>query len=97
MPQRGAQSDDEESGVPIQTVKSLTCPLSAFVLLRVALEIGSQVLHSFFSAVGRYAEGGKLVEGVNVALRGRSGIEILASRVFQFFHRSRDVEKDNRG
>ena len=87
MPQRGAQSDDEESGVPIQTVKSLTCPLSAFILIRGALEIGSQVLYSLFIASGGNAEGGKLIEGVNVALRGRSSIEVFGFRVFQFLDR----------
>jgi len=68
------------------------CPLSAFILWRVALEIGFQVPHSLFIASRGTAEDGKLVESVNVALRGRSGVEVFGFRVFQFLHRSPDIE-----
>jgi len=56
-------------------------PLGAAIVGRIALEIGSQVLHSLVTASRGTAESSKLVEGVNVTLRGRSGVEILASRV----------------
>jgi len=73
------------------------CPLCAAIVGRITLEISSQALYSFAGAVGCEAESGKLVGGVNIALQGRSGVEILASRVFQFLHRSRDVEENNGG
>jgi len=42
-------------------------------------------------------ERSKLVEGIYIALRGCGGVEMFCPHVFQFLHRSSDVEQDNWG
>jgi len=52
------------------------CPPGAFIIDRIALQIGFQVPYSFLIALGGSTEQRKLIEGVHVALRSRSGVSL---------------------
>ena len=55
------------------------------------------MVYGFTCAPMTKAVRSKLIEGVNVALRGRSGVKVFGLGVIQFLHRSRDVEQDAGG